>query len=374
LPGLKSKIRFWMSVNPEPSLGSSAVHGCKPLPEEDLEHVLSHTRQLWDEAKGSSFFITGGTGFFGMWLLESFAHINDGLGLGMRATILTRDPERFRQKAPHLAARRDLDFVTGDVRDFVLPAGEFRYVVHAATTSGGLVDDLEMLETIIDGTRRVLELAAARGARKFLYISSGAVYGKQPEDLPHVPEDYRGAPDPLDPRSAYGEGKRVGELFSVLESRKAGFGAKIARCFAFIGPHLPLDAHFAAGNFIRDALTGGPIKVNSDGKSVRSYLYASDLAVWLWTILFKGRPGIAYNVGADEGVSVADLARMIGKMEHVEVEIGSSDGSARNSRYVPCCALIKKTLCTPAALSLTDALRRTLAWHDDEKALNSESA
>jgi nucleoside-diphosphate-sugar epimerase len=351
----------------------AAAKPCHPLPEEDLEHVLAHTRHLWDEAKGSSFFITGGTGFFGMWFLESFAHINDALGLGMRATVLTRDPERFRQKAPHLTARRDLDFVAGDVRDFAFPEGEYRYVVHGATTSGAPVDDLEMLATIIDGTRRLLELAATQGTRKFLYISSGAVYGKQPDDLSHVPEDYRGAPDSLDPRSAYGEGKRVGELLSVLESRNAGFEAKFARCFAFIGPHLPLDAHFAAGNFIRDALTGGPIKVSSDGKSVRSYLYASDLAVWLWTILFQGRSGIAYNVGADEGVSVADLARIIGKMECVEVEIGSSKGAVPNSRYVPCCDLIKKALCTPPVLSLTDALRRTLAWHDDEKALTSES-
>jgi nucleoside-diphosphate-sugar epimerase len=277
LPGLESKIRFWMSAQAENSTGGRAARGCKPLPADDLDHVLTHTRPLWDEAKGSSFFITGGTGFFGMWLLESFAHINDALGLGMRATVLTRDPERFRQKAPHLAARRDLDFLAGDVRDFAFPKGEFRYVVHGATTSGGPVDNLEMLETIIEGTRRVLDLAATRGTRKFLYISSGAVYGKQPEDLTHVPEDYCGAPDPLDPRSAYGEGKRVGELFSVLESRKAGFEAKIARCFAFIGPHLPLDAHFAAGNFIRDAIAGGPVVIKGDGKSVRSYLYASDL-------------------------------------------------------------------------------------------------
>ena len=335
----------------------------RPLPAEDLEHVLSHTRHLWDEARGSSFFITGGTGFFGMWLLESFANINDALGLGMRATVLTRDPERFCQKAPHLAARRDLDFLAGDVRNFAFPEGEFRYVVHGATTSGGPVDDLEMLETIIEGTRRVLDLAATRGTRKFLYISSGAVYGKQPQDLSHVPEDYRGAPDPLDPRSAYGEGKRVGELFSVLEARKAGFEAKIARCFAFIGPHLPLDAHFAAGNFIRDALAGGPIKVKSDGKSVRSYLYASDLAVWLWAILFQGRSSVAYNVGSDEAINVAELAQMIGGLRGVEVEIGSPESAVANSRYVPSCRLAAEHMSLQSLMGLKVGLERMLAWN-----------
>jgi dTDP-glucose 4,6-dehydratase len=332
-----------------------------PLPAEDLDHVLSHTRHLWDEARGSSFFITGGTGFFGMWLLESFAHINDALGLGMRATVLTRDPERFRQKAPHLAARRDLDFVAGDVRDFAFPEGEYRYVVHGATTSGGPVDDLEMLETIIDGTRRVLELAAARGTRKFLYISSGAVYGKQPQDLSHIPEDYRGAPDALDPRSAYGEGKRVGELFSVLKSRKAGFEAKIARCFAFIGPHLPLDAHFAAGNFIRDAIAGGPVVIKGDGKSVRSYLYASDLAVWLWTILFQGRSGIAYNVGSGEHRSIRQWAEMVAHPQGLEVQISSTVDS-HASRYVPDVDLANRDLSLAVSVPPLEAAARTLSW------------
>jgi dTDP-glucose 4,6-dehydratase len=299
-----------------------------------------------------------------MWLLESFAHINDALGLGMRATVLTRDPERFCQKAPHLAARRDLDFLAGDVRNFAFPEGEFRYVVHGATTSGGPVDDLEMLETIIEGTRRVLDLAATRGTRKFLYISSGAVYGKQPQDLSHVPEDYRGAPDPLDPRSAYGEGKRVGELFSVLESRKAGFEAKIARCFAFIGPHLPLDAHFAAGNFIRDALAGGPIKVKSDGKSVRSYLYASDLAVWLWTILFnfKVGPGIAVNVGSDEALTITELSHAVAGCVGLPVQIAASTASGRAVRYVPSVEVAGRFLGLRRSVTLDDAIKRSIEY------------
>ena len=333
----------------------------KPLPVEDLDHVLAHTRELWNEAKGASFFITGGTGFFGMWLLESFAHINDALRLGMSATVLTREPVRFSVKAPHLAQRKDLHFVSGDIRTFSFPGGEFRYVVHGATTSGAPVANTEMLETIIDGTRRVLDFAAKHGTTKFLYISSGAVYGKQPDDLTHISEDYRGAPDPLDPNSAYGEGKRVGELLSVLKSQESGFEAKIARCFAFIGPHLPLDAHFAAGNFIRDAIAGGPVVVKGDGKSVRSYLYASDLAIWLWTILFKGQPGTAYNVGSDDALSVASLAHAIGAVAQSPVNIDGFGGGAR-SRYVPSVGRAKSDLCLGITVAQSDAIRRSIQW------------
>jgi dTDP-glucose 4,6-dehydratase len=351
-----------MAARLRASFATEKMSAVKPLPIEDLDHVLAHTRELWNEAKGASFFITGGTGFFGMWLLESFAHINDQLGLGMSATVLTRDPERFAAKAPHLAPRKDLHFVPGDVRSFDFPAGEFRYVVHGATTSGAPVENLEMLETIIDGTRRVLDFASRHATRKFLYISSGAVYGRQPDDLSHIPEDYHGAPNPLDPNSAYGEGKRVGELLSVLKSQEAGFEAKIARCFAFIGPHLPLDAHFAAGNFIRDAIAGGLIVVKGDGKSVRSYLYASDLAVWLWTILFKGKASEAYNLGSDQAVTVAELAHAAGRAAHCPVEITRSENNGPRTHYVPSVDRAKSDLSLCVMVAQADAIKRSVEW------------
>lgn len=336
----------------------------KPLPVEDLQHILSHTRELWSEAKGASFFITGGTGFFGMWLLESFAHVNDRLRLGMSATVLTRDPERFAAKAPHLAQRKYLHFVPGDVRSFDFPSGEFRYVVHGATTSGAPVENLEMLETIIDGTRRVLDFASRHGAQKFLYISSGAVYGKQPDDLSHIPEDYCGAPDPLDPRSAYGQGKRVGELLCVLQSKQAGFEAKIARCFAFIGPHLPLDAHFAAGNFIRDAIAGGPIVVKGNGNSARSYLYASDLAINLWRLLFVARDAHAFNIGSEDSLSINELSQVIGKASGSKVvaEPHARTSSVSGVRYVPLTEAMRQVGAEYSHVPLADAVSKTLHW------------
>lgn len=327
--------------------------------------MLQHTRELWQEARGASFFITGGTGFFGMWLLESFAFINDALGLGMKACVLTRSPAAFAAKAPHLAICADLSFLEGDVRHFPFPEGTFRYVIHAGTTSSAPVEPEEMFDTIVEGTRQVLRFAAQARCRKLLFVSSGAVYGKLPPEITHVSEDYCGAPDPLDPASAYGEGKRAAELLCSIAGRKHGFDVKIARCFAFVGPHLPLDAHFAAGNFIRDALAGGPIKVGGDGTPLRSYLYAADLAVWLWTILFMGDAGKAYNVGSDESISIAELARRVAMLNlpHLPVVVQRAAVQGQlSARYVPDIQQASVGLGLQVGMPLNETLRRTFEW------------
>lgn len=341
----------------------------KPLPPEDLAHVLAHTRGLWAEARGRSFFITGGTGFFGMWLLESFAHINDALALGMRATVLTRDPAAFGLKAPHLTERADLCFVQGDVRTFAFPAGNFDYVIHAATEASAKLNDeapQEMLDAIIGGTRHVLDFAARCGVKKLLLTSSGAVYGKQPPEMTHIPEEYAGAPDPLLPGSAYGEGKRVSEHMCAVHARQHGYEVKIARCFAFVGPHLPLDAHFAVGNFLRDALRGQPIRIGGDGTPMRSYLYASDLAIWLWTLLFKAPSARAYNVGSAADLNIRQLAESVaeGVAGGGQVQVAQKvDSSKSVSRYVPSITRAQIELGLNNFVTLSDAIRRTAGWY-----------
>lgn len=233
-----------------------------PLPTSDLNHVLEHTHADWGQLRGKRIFVTGATGFFGIWLLESFAHANEKLGLRSQLVGLSRNPEEFFKKAPHLAEVSSITLHQGDVRDFNFPSGEFSHVIHAGTTSGKPVPPLEMLDVIIQGTRRTLDFAVEVGAKRFLFISSGAVYGKQPDDIDRIPETYLGGPDTLNPVCSYDEGKRVAEMLCHLYNKEHGLETTVARSFALVGPHLPLDAHFAMGNFLRDALSGEPIHVN----------------------------------------------------------------------------------------------------------------
>jgi dTDP-glucose 4,6-dehydratase len=340
----------------------------------DLELIRIATQELWGEMRGQRVFLTGGTGFFGCWLVESFCHVNRELGLGAQATVLSRDPKKFAAKCPHLAGDPAITLLAGDVRDFEFPAGEFRYVIHAATEASlkqSQEQPLEMLSTILAGTERTLEFAAQCEARKFLLTSSGAVYGKQPAEMTHVPETYAGAPDPLDPASVYAEGKRASELMCALYQKTATakgleFEAKIARCWAFCGPHLPLDTHFAIGNFIGDVLAGRTIAIGGDGTPRRSYLYAADLAVWLWTILFRAPALAPINVGSGHDVSIRELAEAVATTlapdREIRVAKQAVPGTAP-ARYVPSVARAEELLGLRETVGLEEQIRRTAAWY-----------
>jgi len=334
----------------------------------DLDHILTHTAGVWDGLRGARLFLTGGTGFFGCWLLESFAWACDRHGLDASATVLTRSPESFSKKVPYLAAHPAIHLIRGDVRSFVFPEGRFSHIIHGATEANGALNPVNsqvMLDTILEGTRRTLDFATTAGAQRFLLLSSGAVYGAQPRDCRRLPETYRGGPDTTDPRSAYAEGKRLAELLCTLYSSNYQLDCLIARCFAFVGPYLPLDGHFAVGNFMHDCLNELPIKIRGDGTPYRSYLYAADLAIWLWTILLYGRPGRPYNVGSERDLTVAELAAtvtsVLGSPHSVRI-LAESHSDALPERYVPETERARSELGLVERVPLEDGIRRTALW------------
>ena len=341
----------------------------KPLPTDDLQSIMLQTAPLWEEARGRRFFVTGGTGFFGCWLVESFCHVNRALDLGAQMVVLTRSPERFAAKCPHLMKEAALAFHAGDIRDFSFPEGPFDYVIHAATdTSAKVAAEApeEIFSSIVDGTRHVLQFAALRGVRKFLLTSSGAVYGKQPADVTYVPESFAGAPNPLDPAAAYGEGKRAAELLCALHSRGSSLECKIARCWAFCGPHLPLDQHFAIGNFIGDVLAGRPIQIQGDGTPRRSYLYAADLTIWLWTMLFRATTLVPINVGSAHDVSILQLAQTVAMALNPKTEIHVAQQPVQGAlppRYVPSVDRAFELLGLRETVGLKESILRTAKWH-----------
>jgi nucleoside-diphosphate-sugar epimerase len=310
--------------------------------------------------------VTGGTGFFGRWMLESFLRANDELGLGAEAIVLTRDLHRFAEAAPHVAGHGAILLYPGDVKTFELPAREATHVLHMATETAVGSSATASFETALAGTRRVLDLCARQGVRKLLLTSSGAVYGTQPPELDRIPEEYAGAPRPEDAAAGYGHGKRAAEFLCSAAAAQTGLEAKIARCFALVGPMLPLDANFAIGNFIRDALARDSIEVSGDGTPRRAYLHAADLAIWLWTILFKGQAGRPYNVGSHDDVSIAELARLVARIVRPDIPIRIAAPPATGTppaRYVPSTVRAARELGLHVRIALDEAVMRTAQWY-----------
>jgi nucleoside-diphosphate-sugar epimerase len=336
------------------------------LPEDDLNHVLLHAGDVWEDLRGGRVFLTGGTGFFGIWLVESFLWANEALRLGAEMLVLSRDPRAFLARLPHLGRRADLGFLTGEAGNFTFPDGPLSHVIHAAAERFAPPNDADgsaKFERDVQGARRVLELARRCSVKSCLLTSSGAVYGRQPPAMTGICEDYAVAPDTMNVDAAYGHAKRVAELLAAMAHEECGLPSKIARCFAFVGQHLPLDYKYAIGNFIRDGLRGGPIVVRGDGTPFRSYLYAADLAAWLWAILLRGKACRPYNVGSEDAITVADLARTVAEcfspMPEVRIMRAATPDQAAD-RYVPSTRRARLELGLHATIGLREAILRTI--------------
>ncbi|HLO16370.1 MAG TPA: NAD(P)-dependent oxidoreductase [Anaerolineales bacterium] len=335
----------------------------------DLDHILEHTRELWEELRGERIFITGGTGFFGCWLLESLLWANDRLNLDCRATVLSRSPDLFRAKAPYLAGHKIISILQGDIRTFDFPNGKFSHVIHAAMETNVNLQNpsaLTYFDSAVLGTRHVMDFARSAGTQQVLFTSSGAVYGRQPPEITTIGEEYRGAPYPSEIKLAYGQSKRAAEFLCTAYSELYNIKVKICRCFAFSGPYLPLDSGFAIGNFLRDVLYGNSIYVNGDGTPYRSYLYAADLAIWLWTIFFRGDSTRAYNVGSENALSIAQLAETVRNVVLPESAIVISkqpDPGRVPERYVPSIQRAHDELGLSEWIGLEEGIKRMAKWH-----------
>lgn len=311
--------------------------------------------------------ITGGTGFFGRALIKFFEaeRLSTGSLPYENITVLSRSPEQFRLHYPSLAILPWIRWHAGDVlKPESLPHQNFSHILHAAgdSTDAAALTPLQRYRQIATGTENILNFAVQHGTQRFLFTSSGGVYGPQPDGMEYIQESYNGIPDPLMVSSNHGIAKRQAEHLCTLYGEQYGLETVIARCFAFVGEDLPLNAHFAIGNFIRDALWHDSITVGGDGTPLRSYLEQRDLAHWLFCLLLHGQSGQAYNVGSDVAISVAELAYLVrdtlapGKSVHI---LGTPDPHRQRNRYIPSIEKAHTDLQLHVRIALQEAITHT---------------
>lgn len=311
----------------------------------------------------STLLIIGGTGFFGKSILDSF---NRG-GLEKwgieRVIAMSRNSESLRKEAPQLISS-SVELKSADITTtLTLPAADI--VIHAAASTDAaryISCPLQEQENIQAGTYNYCKLVKTfHTDSKILYVSSGAVYGKQPEGMTHIPEEY--SPSDLselpDGKRDYAIAKRVAEK-AIKNLGQHGLSVSIARCFAFAGPWLPRNQHFAIGNFIEDGLQGRPITVKARKEVYRSYMYADDLVEWMMTIALHASPECpVYNVGSDQAVLIGDLARLVANEFGVDAcipEITEPDVD----RYLPSIEKAKREFGLTMRHDLVSAIQQTV--------------
>lgn len=341
----------------------------------DLELVQSKLFDLLGRLKNKSIFISGGSGFFGRCLLEALLHLDERNSLGLTIYAVSRDVINFQKKFPLLNSSKIFP-IQSDISELKDFSQKVDYVIHAACDTS--VEKLKnspqkLLEENYQGTLNMLEIARRNEGCRFLYLSSGAIYGAQNLDVELRQESDLSAPDLQKISSVYGEAKRLGETLCSIYSSAHGVHTSVARCFSFVGPYMNFDGHYAIGNFIRDIAASRDVALNSRTQTYRSYLYSIDLVIWLLRILIASPNNSVFNVGSQKEILITDLADLVVKTLSSESKIVFSDNGGFNtsssSRYIPSNEKVRQELGLEEYTSLEKAIKNTFLWYQNNKNL-----
>lgn len=337
---------------------------------EDLDIVASELSKSVFELNEKDILLTGGTGFFGPWLLYFLIHLKQKYSIHFNIFCLSRDSAAFLEMHPLIANDNNIFWKDQDLTQPFNIDFAPDYVFHMATDVKFENNDvcLNSFDAIISGTRNVLRFLGTKNKNvKLIFTSSGAVYGKQPVSVSHLAETDFSAPDSLNSHNFYSEGKRACELMCALYAKEnSNFQFVSARCFAFSGAFLPLDKNFAIGNFVKDLIEGKDIIVLGNGMARRSYMYAADLVLWLTEILLRGKHGESYNVGSDQSISIGELAHLIAGLKNdIKVEIkGKVETNYKLEQYVPDVTKAKNQLGLKMYFSLESGIKKMIKFNE----------
>lgn len=272
------------------------------LPIDDLGLIHNRLQAAWP--KNKTFLITGGTGFFGRWLVESICYIEKKTNAHNKFIIISRQSRQDLVAKISVLAEPFFEVLQHDIQNHFKISENIDYVIHAASDVSKIKNSKESdFGSIVVATENLIESVKNKQVAKFLYVSSGGVYA--PSENAAFEDDLR--LNKNDNISSYAEAKRQSELL-VMELTNSC----IARCFSFVGPFV--DPKMAVMDMISKKIEKQSIIVNSPGV-IRSFMYPSDLVVSLFKLLLLKNNSKIYNVGSDQAVTLLDLAKKISHYE-----------------------------------------------------------
>lgn len=284
-----------------------------PIIKEDIDKIISSIDD-WNYFSGKSILVTGANGFIPSYMIYSLCVLNDRiLKEPMRITALVRNQKKAETKFQNLLNRSDLKLIVSDVSDAKINE-PVDIIIHAASQASPKYygkDPVGTLKANSIGTLNMLEQGIQQNISKFLYVSSGEVYGVLDESIPIITEEYTGNVDITDVRSCYAESKRMGENMCVCYSHQFNIHTNMIRLSHTYGPGISLDDGRVFADFAKCAVNNENIVLNSDGSAKRSFLYISDMIIAMFKILLDAPSCEAYNIAAEKETSILELAKII---------------------------------------------------------------
>ena len=312
----------------------------------DVSEIISEQLD-WKYFAGKTVLITGANGMLPSYFVYTL--------IGLNACLLNDNPVKIvalvrnRQKAEKkfYALLEDVNFslIVADVSDFTSYGGKIDVIIHAASQASPKyygTDPVGTLKANTLGTLNLLDVARKTKCQRFLFVSSGEVYGVLDGTKENIDESYTGNVDCTNVRSCYAESKRMGETMCVCYSQQYGIHVNMVRLGHTYGPGCDLNDGRVFADFARNIVHGENIKVNSDGSAKRCFLYVTDMVKGLFYVLLKGENRAAYNINSSKETSIKDLAEMLcslfsEKGLHAEFRAAKNDNSYIRSQSKGAC-------------------------------------
>ncbi len=318
----------------------------------DLETAASAVNGI-EKLNGTKILVTGASGLIGSFIVDVLVHYNEKYNAGMKICATGRSITRLKERFDGICSD-SLVFAEHDVNkvpDFDFSAD---YVIHAASNAYPAAFNDYPVDTVmsnISGTYNLLEYCRRVSAERFMFISSGEVYGQGDLSLDSFSEDYSGYVDILQPRSCYPAAKRTAETLCVSYTKQYGTDTVIARPCHTYGPNATSADNRANVQFVNNALAGNDIVLNSAGNQMRSYNYVADCVSAILTVLINGESAKAYNIAnPDVRTTIAGFAREVAEQTGHKLIFAKPDEVALAQR-------------TPIAKQVLDTARLTsLGW------------
>ncbi|MDF1489939.1 NAD-dependent epimerase/dehydratase family protein [Tessaracoccus caeni] len=348
-----------------------------PVIAQDVAEIIDRPLP-WERLNGTTVLVTGANGMLPSYAVHTLLGLNDARDASITVVGLVRNENKARRILGPVLDRPDFRLLATDVTQLHEFDGPLDLVIHGASAARPALHASDPVATIkanLLGSFNLLDLCVAKGAGRFVLMSSSEVYGAQPEDVRLIPESSYGGFDFLNPRASYSEGKRAAETIASVYAAQHDLDARIVRFGHIYGPGMALDDGRVQADFAANVVRGENIVLNSDGAAMRTYTYVGDAVAGMFYALLAGTDR-AYNV-ADPGgmVSIRDLAlkfaqaRPEKQLERIFANPDHADDRAYNqSKYLGLDSSAVEALGWSAQVDLEHGIDRMLRSYEETPA------